>query len=271
MIDARNVAAAVFATTLFAAVGVAHDRWETIYGGSTSDDQPGATYADSNVLTHGVIQTHDLEGSLAAPDQDWMLVPTTARHSYEAKLSGFSAFASYGVCSACVQVARVNAAGATLTGQSNPFGSNGAVAVRWTATSAQSDYIRVTGHIGANPPTANDQYTIEFFDTTQFITRFNNSGTQITVLFIQNTTRATVTGSIYFYAAGGGLTHTEPLNVAVQGLQVVNTTAIGALAGASGSVAIAHNGGYGALNGKAVALEPATGFSFDSPLVVLPR
>ena len=29
---------------------------------------------------------------------------------------------------------------------------------------------------------------------------------------------------------------------------------------------LTHDGGYGALSGKAVALEPATGFSFDSPM-----
>ena len=32
-----------------------------------------------------------------------------------------------------------------------------------------------------------------------------------------------------------------------------------------------HDGGYGALAGKAVALEPSTGFSFDSPMTYKPR
>jgi hypothetical protein len=34
---------------------------------------------------------------------------------------------------------------------------------------------------------------------------------------------------------------------------------------------VAHDGAYGALAGKAVALEPATGFTFDTPLVPRPR
>ena len=38
-----------------------------------------------------------------------------------------------------------------------------------------------------------------------------------------------------------------------------------------GSAAIAHLGSYGALSGKAVALEPATGFSFDTPLTPIPH
>ena len=36
-----------------------------------------------------------------------------------------------------------------------------------------------------------------------------------------------------------------------------------------GSVTIANDGRYGDLSAKTVALEPATGFSFDSP--ALPR
>jgi hypothetical protein len=41
--------------------------------------------------------------------------------------------------------------------------------------------------------------------------------------------------------------------------------------GTSGTVTITHNARYGDLTGKAVALEPATGFSFDSPAVVRAR
>lgn len=37
--------------------------------------------------------------------------------------------------------------------------------------------------------------------------------------------------------------------------------------GLSGSVLISHDGHYGSLSGKAVALEPATGFAFDTPMV----
>jgi hypothetical protein len=34
---------------------------------------------------------------------------------------------------------------------------------------------------------------------------------------------------------------------------------------------LTHDGGYGGLAGKTVALEPAAGFSFDSPLEARPR
>jgi hypothetical protein len=34
---------------------------------------------------------------------------------------------------------------------------------------------------------------------------------------------------------------------------------------------LTHDGGYGGLVGKAVSLEPASGFSFDSPMSLRPR
>ena len=39
----------------------------------------------------------------------------------------------------------------------------------------------------------------------------------------------------------------------------------------SGSATVSHDGGYGDVMGKAVALEPATGFAFDTPLMVRSR
>jgi hypothetical protein len=52
---------------------------------------------------------------------------------------------------------------------------------------------------------------------------------------------------------------------------VLGTAGIPALAGASGAVTIVHDAPFGALAGKAVALEPASGFSFDSPMLSRPR
>jgi len=39
----------------------------------------------------------------------------------------------------------------------------------------------------------------------------------------------------------------------------------------TGTITVGHDGRYGDLSGKAVALEPATGFSFDSPMGYRPR
>jgi hypothetical protein len=50
-------------------------------------------------------------------------------------------------------------------------------------------------------------------------------------------------------------------------LLVLNTA--NSVNGVSGSMTVVHDGRYGDLSGKSVALEIATGFSFDSPM--LPR
>jgi hypothetical protein len=49
-------------------------------------------------------------------------------------------------------------------------------------------------------------------------------------------------------------------------LLVLNTSTVSGVAGQSGSMTVAHDGPFGALSGKAVAVEPATGFTFDTPL-----
>jgi len=43
------------------------------------------------------------------------------------------------------------------------------------------------------------------------------------------------------------------------------------VSGNSGTVTVSHNGRYGDLAGKVVALEPSTGFSFDSPAILRAR
>jgi hypothetical protein len=55
------------------------------------------------------------------------------------------------------------------------------------------------------------------------------------------------------------------------GLQVIQTASVAGLAGQSGSAQIAQMGGYAALVGKAVALEPGTGFTFDTAIVPMSR
>ena len=103
-------------------------------------------------------------------------------------------------------------------------------------------------------------------ETTYAVPRFNNSATQQTVLLLQNTRAQAVQGTIHFFAAAGTLLLSHPFTLSARGLLVLNTSTLPALAGQSGSALVAQNGGYGALAGKAVALEPATGFTFDTPI-----
>jgi hypothetical protein len=249
----------------------AADRWEN--GSFCNDDTPGDT---CNELVHGTVQLgHDLDGS---PDRDHYVLQARARHSYEARVrSNTLLFDGPGCASGCSRIDRVDAGGAIVTaGVSAGAGIGelslhaGVAAVRWQATVTEKQYLRVVGLAGT-PGTAADQYDIELLDTTVFLPRFNNTASQVTVLLIQNTSGEAVSGDIRFQDAAGAIVHTVPLSVAAHGLQVFSTASAAALSGLSGSVSIAHTGGYGALAGKGVALEPATGFTFDTPLVLMPR
>jgi hypothetical protein len=269
---------------LIAAVGVlppayarADDPWESNGEGITDDDS-----GTRNQLVHGGKQTHDAQGTGvngSVPDFDFTRVATRVRHSYEARISGSASTLTNGTCAECVQFDRVNAAGTILQASTAIDGTTTGIrsshqVLRWLGTANQQEFVRVRG-LNAFPTNANDKYDIEFFDTTYFGPRFNQSGGQVTVLLIQNAnkdiTPTSVTGNIHFYNAAGTLLATVALSVPADGIQVVSTAAIPALAGQSGAVTIAHTGGYGALAGKAVALEPATGFSFDTPFEPIPH
>jgi hypothetical protein len=249
----------------------ATDRWEA---GSFCND--GSAAATCNEVAHGSVQIgHDLQG---LADQDWVTTQVQARHSYEARVrSGTMRWDGPSCTLGCAKLDRVDAAGTILTpgayegpgvGNGDNFGAS--LVVRWVAPAAGKEYVRAIGYPGT-PLTAADQYDLEFLDTTYFAPRFNNSATQVTVLIVQNTRNTAVTGSIYFYSPAGTLLDTETLTLAPAGVQVLATAGIPALQGQAGSIAIAHLGGYGALTGKAVALEAATGFTFDTALTPLPR
>jgi hypothetical protein len=62
-----------------------------------------------------------------------------------------------------------------------------------------------------------------------------------------------------------------PFTLDPKAVLVQNTAALVYAAGTAGSITIAHDGRYGDLSGKAVAVEPATGFTFDTALTAVPR
>jgi hypothetical protein len=117
-----------------------------------------------------------------------------------------------------------------------------------------------------------DAYRLRFYETTGSLARINNSGSQVTVVILQNTTSATVNGSLRFWTpSGASAIVTGPsFTIPPRGSVLFNTSALG-LAGFSGTATVTHDGPYGGLAGKAVALEPATGYSFDTPMLLRPR
>ena len=270
-VDVRSLACAALLAAALPAGVQADDKWELCGAPGCIDD----IAANSNQLIHGRPQTHDLEGAPGV-DIDFMTVETKNRRSYEVR--GFNSNqpwtgpATLGTTS----IARVDSNGAILTAGFAPDGAGPAGgfanwnAVRWIGTADQRDFIRVQSNL-ALASNANDQYDVELLETTYFVPRWNNSNGQTTIFLIQNVESTTVTGSVFFYDNAGALLHTEPLSVPRNGMQVIVTGAIANLAGLSGHAHIAHLGGWGALSAKAVALDPATGFSFDTLAAPRPR
>jgi Zn-dependent metalloprotease len=164
------------------------------------------------------------------------------------------------------ELTRVASDGSTVLQSSNPVGTGSSRTLRWTSTAAGNEYVRVRSTTCTTDCGADDVYRLRAYETTYSIPRFNNSGTQVTVLLLQNPTSEPVTGHIYFWDAAGTQLHDEPVSLAPKALLVFNSAGVGTLTGQSGTITVTHDGAYGALAGKSVALEPATGFSFDSPM-----
>ena len=90
------------------------------------------------------------------------------------------------------------------------------------------------------------------------------------MLVLQNTTARAVSGRAYFWSAAGALLGVHVFALPPRATAAVNTTTVAGAGGQTGSITVAHDAGYGGIAGKAVAVDPATGASFDTPLVSRP-
>ena len=116
-----------------------------------------------------------------------------------------------------------------------------------------------------------DQYTFRLNETTYSVPRFNNAAGQTTVLILYNVSEFITAGTIHLFNGAGALLGQLGFALAPNAHMVLNTGTIPGGAGVAGVIRISHNGRYGSLSGKTVALEPSTGFSFDTPLVAKPK
>lgn len=251
------------------------DPWE---GTFPSDDGSDTR----NTMGPGSVQQHDLDqnGTLIN-DVDWVVVPTLARHSYEMRLNGSGGFWSWGQCSECEQFELVDMSGTILTddasvinegagGPGDPEETNDRT-IRWIASiTSITDRVRVTGSTDVSE-NASSVYTLRFWDTTYTIPRWNSSGAQVTVILLTNITQSPIQIRISFYNAAGTLIYTQGAPLAPNAPYVFNTASVSTLVGQSGFAKVAHTAGYGGLSGKAVALEPSTGFTFDTVLTPVPQ
>jgi hypothetical protein len=170
---------------------------------------------------------------------------------------------------------RTDAAGMSLQSGAAITGAiNHSQSLRWqNANGSGVDTQRVyVSNADCAACSVNDLYRIRFLETTLAIPRFNQSGTQVTVVILQNPTGDAISGTVYFWNAAGALLNAGgyAFTIGARSTLVLPAATVAGVPGNSGSVTVAHTGRYGELVGKAVALEPATGFSFDTPGVVRP-
>ncbi len=261
-------AALTVAALAVATPSMAVDPYESVQHFAPLGDDNASTKV---TFTTGFVQVHDLDQAGGGEDQDWIAVPTLARHSYEARISSGNIAWDWGACTACGQFERVSAGGTILTEDVGIINEGGVESydrsVRWIATSSTTnEFVRITGSTDFTE-TANSIYQIRFWDTTYSVPRWNNANGQVTVFLISSLIQASATVRIDFYNATGSLLATSNFTLGPNQLITLNTGTIPALAGISGHAYVSHTAGYGGLAGKAVALDAATGFSFDTPMV----
>jgi uncharacterized repeat protein (TIGR01451 family) len=223
-------------------------------------------------LRHGTAERFDL-AALPGPiaDEDRFRIRQQPFSSYEVIVDETSGDIGTGNGP---NLERVDVNGTTVLQTSEPAGSGPSRSLRWenSSSSAVDDQtIRVRSASCSTDCGVDDAYRIRAYDTTYSLPRFNNSGTQVTVLLLQNTGVTTVNGHVYFWSPTGALLATHAFVLSPKQLLVLNAATVGGLAGQSGTMTVGHDGPYGVLAGKTVALEPATGFSFDSPMEVKRR
>jgi glucose/arabinose dehydrogenase len=232
-------------------------------GGVIVDDD--APSLSSLELTHGSRLSADLAGGTP----DLYRIGQAPRASYEIVLDEVSGDAVPGLL-----VERLASDNTTVLQSAVVTGTGASASLRWQnplAAPVPGEHIRVRSAACGSGCAADDTYRLRLYETTLWAPRFNNTGGQGTVLQIQNTGADPVNGRVYFWAANGSLIASTPFTLGAHASTAMNTSAMGVLAGQSGSLTVSHNAGFGTITGKSVALDPATGASFDTPLVPRPR
>jgi hypothetical protein len=222
-------------------------------------------------LTHGFRQQRDFGALTAGTAADTFRIAQKPYSSYEVAVDATSGDVGSGLA-----LQRLASDGVTVLQNSLPVGGVGySRSLRWinaTGQVAGNEFVRVVstscGIPGCGP---GDVYRLRAYDTTCVVSRFNNSATQVTILLLQNPTTHAVAGAVHFWSGNGTLMGSQPFSVPSHGTLALNTSTVPGVAGQSGSITVVNDAGYGELLGKAVALESATGFTFDTPLSARPR
>jgi uncharacterized repeat protein (TIGR01451 family) len=260
-------------TTVTATAGILVNTATASASESDPNASNGTAVASTGVgprdgeLRHGFDEVFDL-AALPGPaaDEDVFRISQKPHASYEVLVEGTSGDIGGG---SGPLLERIGPDGTSVVQGSQAVGAGHSRSLRWanaTASIVEGEAIRVRSAGCTTDCGTDDIYRIRVYETTCAVPRFNNSGSQVTVLILHNPTDDPIAGEAYFRNAAGVLVAVHPFSVGPKVPLVVNTAGIPGAAGVSGTITVAHDGRYGELLGKTVALEPATGFSFDSAL-----
>ena len=227
-------------------------------------DDDGATIA-LQALGHGTDRRDTLEGGA-----DLFVVHQPGRTSWEIVVDGASG--DVGIGSGPL-LERVASDLTTVVQSSSAAGAGSARVLRWANANGlpQDGYVRVSSAGCSTDCGPDDVYRLRAYETTGRIARFNTSGTQVTVLVLQNVTNAPISATAHFWSPSGALLDSRALPLPARSVVTLNVSSVAGAAAQAGSLTVVHDGGYGAVAGKSVALDPAAGFSFDTPLTYRPR
>jgi hypothetical protein len=237
----------------------ATDLWEP--------DGDDTGWGGSNFLYPGAPpQVHDLEGN---PDYDWFVVTLRPHRSYEARLTNviapsivaeFARYAFSGPFTTPLQVGdSVKLPNLDVTGPAM---------LRWeTADMSGFQFLNRLKVKGPTVGSASTQYTIAFRDTTLFCPRYNNTSSQTSVLLVQAAPEGanSCVFTARFINEAGSVIATQAGTLGESELRVIATSSVPGVANTKGSARVTHTCGLNRIKAKLVALEPATGFSFDTP------
>lgn len=259
----QSIAAFVLVVGLTAAPRVGADPWDEP---SANDDGPGTL----SELAHGSDEQHDLAGGGDAgagfADEDWFRIGQQPYASYEIVVDAMTGDV------VPLQVDRIAANGSSVLQSSVVVGAGSVRSLRWQNASAATlndQYVRIRSGGCTTACQAKDVYRVRAYETTYAVPRFANSGSQVTVLLLQNPSAVLLSGTVRFWNASGALVGSAPVTLGPKALQVIATQTVAP--GVNGTLTIAHNGRYGELAGKAMTLDPTSGFSWETPLVARPH
>jgi uncharacterized repeat protein (TIGR01451 family) len=240
-------------------------------GNNAATEHTFILFGGEGELTHGSLRWTDLAALPGPVEKEGLFrLFREPRSSYEVVVDAASGDIS-GASGVLLQ--RVGADLVTVLQDSLAVGVGFSRSLRMENASAQAvdeEAIRVRSAGCTTDCGPDDVYRIRAYETTYSIPRFNNAGGQITMLVIQNHGDEPVAGNIWFWSQTGALLASRVLVLGPRGTLVLNTTTIPGLSGVGGSITASNDGSYGVLTGKAVALEPGTGFAFDTPMATRP-